>query len=227
MLNQTHFIAAVKKELLLRYRNRVELINPLLFNVLVTALFPLAISPDPKLLQTIGAGVIWVAVLLSLLLSLNQLFHEDYKDGSLAVLMLAPLSPTWAVCIKVFCHWLMVGVPVMIMTPVISLMYQLSLHATLMLLDSLLIGTTILCLLGAIGAALTVGLRNSGLLLTLVLLPLYVPILIFGSSVVALVAQGLSVEGPMLILLALLILAITVAPVTATAALKISLGYDH
>lgn len=197
--------AIVRRDLLLVARQPAEMINPLVFFLLVIALFPLGVSPEAALLSQTAAGVIWVAAMLATLLSLELLFKLDHDDGSLEQLLLAPY-PSWSLVLaKVFVHWLVSGLPLILISPLIATMLFLPSHAVPTLMLSLLIGTPTLSLLGAIGAALVTGVRGGGMLLTLLILPLYVPVIIFGASSVAAAAQGMAIGGYMALLAAITI----------------------
>tara|TARA_B110000908_G_scaffold147830_1_gene179883 strand:- start:2506 stop:3165 length:660 start_codon:yes stop_codon:yes gene_type:complete len=214
-------LTIVRRDLLLVARQPAEMLNPLVFFVLVIALFPLGISPEAALLSQIAAGIIWVAAMLATLLSLELLFKLDHDDGSLEQLLLAPY-PSWSVVLaKVFVHWLVSGLPLILMSPLIATMLFLPSQAVPTLMLSLLIGTPTLSLLGAIGAALVTGVRGGGMLLTLLILPLYVPVIIFGASSVAAAAQGMAVGGYMALLAAMLVFALMITPWAAGSALKL------
>ena len=221
------FSLIIRRECLLSFRKSSECFKPLLFFVVVATLFPLATSPDPELLTLMGPAVIWVAALLAVLLSLNRLFQEDHMDGTLEQLILSPFPLSLLIFAKVIAYWFMMGLPVIIIAPVIAMMFHLSAYAIVVLIASLLIGTPILYLIGAIGSAVTVGLRNSGLLLTLLLLPLYVPTLIFGSAAVSAAVLHQSVAPHLALLGAILALSITLAPVATAFSLRVGIEYDR
>jgi heme exporter protein B len=212
------FNILLKRDLLLAFRRRSELANPLLFFVMVVSLFPLGVSPEAKVLQTLAPGVIWVAALLAALLSLDSLFRSDFEDGSLEQLALTHHSLSALVLAKVCAHWLVTGLPLLIIAPFLPN------EATGTLLLTLFLGTPVLSLIGAIGVALTVGLRRGGVLLTLLVLPLYIPVLIFAANAVAVSGTGLPITGQLYFLAALLTLSLTLAPFAAAAALRISLS---
>ena len=213
--------AIVRRDLLLVARKPAEMINPLVFFLLVIALFPLGVSPEAALLSQTAAGVIWVAAMLATLLSLELLFKLDHDDGSLEQLLLAPY-PSWSLVLaKVFVHWLVSGLPLILISPLIATMLFLPSHAVPTLMLSLLIGTPTLSLLGAIGAALVTGVRGGGMLLTLLILPLYVPVIIFGASSVAAAAQGMAIGGYMALLAAMFVFALMITPWSAGSALKL------
>lgn len=218
-------IRVIRRECLLTWRSPVEWLNPLLFFILVSILFPLTAVPDIKFLQLMGPGILWVAILLAMLLSVTRLFQPDYEDGSLEQWLLSPLPlPLW-VFAKVMAHWLMLVIPVLLMTPLLAVMFHLTWHVILILMLTLLLGTPLLILLGAIGAALIVSLRQSGLLLALILLPLYIPTLIFATSALGAATAGFSATSSLLWLGALLSLALVLAPWITAITLKIGIAY--
>ena len=215
----------IHREFSMAFRAPQELINPILFFVIVASLFPLAISPDANILRMIAPGVIWVAALLATLISLNRLFKSDYDDGSLEQLVISPNPLSILAVAKIVSHWLLTGLPLIIITPLIGIMYGLSWTGIYVMMLSLLIGTPILSFLGGIGSALTVGLRSSGVLLTLVVLPFYIPVLIFGAGAVAAAVSGLPYDGQLAILGALLVLTITLCPFAIAGSLRICVNY--
>lgn len=218
------FLGLLRRDLRLGVRRRGELLNPLLFFVLVASLFPLGVGPGPTILATIAPGVIWVAALLATLLSMERLFRSDFEDGALEQLLLSPYPLPLLVLAKVLAHWLVTGLPLLLVSPLLGLLLHLPAEAVRTLPLALLLGTPVLSLVGAIGVALTVGLRRGGVLLTLLVLPLYVPVLIFGTAAVAAAAAGLPVSGQLALLGALLALALSLAPFAAAAALRIGAG---
>lgn len=213
----------VYRDLLLALRRRGDVAVALLFFVIVASLFPLGIGAEPNLLRSIAPGVIWVAALLSSMLSLGRLFAADYDDGTLEQMLLgaAPLGVVAAA--KAFAHWLVAGLPLVAIAPLIALQYDLGAGLWGILALSLLVGTPVLSLLDAVGAALTLGLRGGGVLLSLLVLPLYVPVLIMGAGAVEMAAAGLGGGGQLLVLGAMLVLAAAFAPWAIAAALRISL----
>ncbi len=215
-------IRLLQRELRLCFRHRLSSVHALLFVIIVACIFPLAITPDSKILSIIGPGVIWVSALLAMLLSINVLFKEDYADGTLDQMILLPSSFSYYVFIKVMSHWLLLTLPIIIVTPLLALLYHLSSHVICLLMLGLLIGTPSLSFIGAIIAALTLGLRNSGLLLLLIALPFYVPVVIFATT--AVVSANLSVAS-FSFLAAILSLAITVLPLATAAVLKMNVAY--
>ncbi|MEQ1591264.1 MAG: heme exporter protein CcmB [Thiobacillaceae bacterium] len=215
--------AVIARDVLLAMRRRADVATTLFFFVIVASLFPLGVGPDPKLLRTMAPGIVWVAALLASMLSLGRLFAEDYADGSLEQLVLAPEPLTLIVIGKVVAHWLVSGLPLVLISPVIALQFDLPREAIVTLLLALLLGTPLLSLIGAIGAALTVGVRGGGVLVSLLVLPLYIPVLIFGAGAVDASAIGMSASGHLSILGALLLLGMVLAPWATAAALRISL----
>ena len=218
------FYALLKRDLTLANRHRAELANPLLFFVIVISLFPLGISPESKILQTIAPGIIWVAALLAAMLSLDSLFRSDFEDGSLEQIILTPHSLHFLVLAKILAHWLVTGLPLLLIAPLLSVLLFLPSEAVLTLILTLLLGTPILSLIGAIGVALTVGLRRGSVLLSLLVLPLYIPVLIFAAGAVNEAARGFPVAGQLYFLAALLSLSLTLSPFAIAAALRISLS---
>lgn len=212
------------RDLLLAYRRRAELINPLLFFVLISTLFPLGIGSDPVLISRVGPGVVWVAALLASLLTLDNLFRSDFEDGSLEQFVLSAHPVSILVLAKVLAHWLVTGLPLILVAPVLGVLLQLNAPAMTTLLITLLLGTPVLSLIGAVGVALTVGLRRGGMILALLVLPLYVPVLIFATEAVQTAATGISVSAQLSLLAAFLVLGLTLAPLAAAAALRISLS---
>lgn len=216
--------ATIKRDFLLAARNPGEWLNPLMFFLMVAALFPLAVDPDPKFLSKIAGGVIWVAALLATLLSLDALYKADVEDGSLEQ-WLASGDSLYAMSLgKALVHWCISGLPLTLMSPILGLMLNLPQAAYPAMLLSLLIGTPILSLLGSVGAALTAGVRSGGLLLSLVILPLYVPVLIFAASAVYNAGIGMEYNGQLGFLGAILALALCLTPFAAQAALKLNLS---
>lgn len=192
------FLALLRRDLLLAFRHRGELANPLLFFALVITLFPLGVSPDPALLKKIAPGVIWIAALLSALFSLENMFRSDFDDGAMEQMALSPYPLPALVLAKILAHWLVSGLPMLLMAPLLALLLSLPDTAILTLVFTLLIGTPLLSLIGSIGVALTVGLKRGGVLLTLLILPLYIPILIFATQAVMAATAGLPVEGQLI-----------------------------
>ncbi|MDH5360644.1 MAG: heme exporter protein CcmB [Gammaproteobacteria bacterium] len=218
------FSVLLRRDLLLAFRRRSELVQPLLFFVLMTILFPFGVGSDMKLLQEMAAGVIWVGALLAAMLSLDAIFRADYEDGSLEQLLLNAQPASIIVLAKVLAHWLISGLPLILVAPVLALMLGMPEQALGVLMLSLLLGTPVLSLIGAIGSALTVGLHRGGFILSLLVLPLYIPVLIFASQAVDLSMAGFDVSGQLSMLMAFFLLALVLAPAAIAAALKISMG---
>ncbi|MCR8718964.1 heme exporter protein CcmB [Pseudomonas syringae USA007] len=218
------FAALILREARLLARRPAELANPLVFFALVIALFPLAIGPDTQLLQALSPGLVWVAALLAVLLSLDGLFRGDFEDGSLEQWVLSPHPLALLVLGKVLAHWVFSGLTLVLLSPVLALMLGLPVQCLPVLMLSLLLGTPVLSLLGSVGAALTVGLKRGGVLLALLILPLYIPVLILGSAALQAALQGMPATGYLLWLGSLTVLAITLTPFAIAAGLKISVG---
>ena len=217
-------LALFRRDLTLAFRHRAEMANPLLFFVIVVTLFPMGITPETRILETIAPGVIWVAALLAAMLSLDTLFRSAFEDGALEQILLCPHPAAVLVLAKVLAHWLVTGLPLILAAPLLGVLLALPGDAMWVLVATLALGTPVLSLVGAIGTALTVGLRRGGVLLSLLVLPLYIPVLIFGSNAVGTAADGLPVIGQLYFLGALLVLALTLAPLAIGAALRISLS---
>ena len=213
----------LRRELMLAMRRRGDVLTVLFFFVIVTSLFPLGVGPDPKLLRLMGGGVVWVAALLAAMLSLGRMFASDYADGTLEQLVLTPTPPVVWITGKILAHWLVSGVPLILVAPVLGVQFGLSNEALGVLVLSLLLGTPVLSLIGAIGAALTLGLRGGGVLVSLLVLPLYIPVLIFGAGAVDGAMSGLGSEAHLSLLGSVLILAFMLTPWAVSAALRISI----
>lgn len=218
------FYTLLRRDLTLAFRRRAEIANPLLFFVLITTLFPLAMGTNPKLLQAAGPGVIWVAALLAALLSLDGMFRSDFEDGSLEQLMLSSHPVSLLVLAKVLAHWLVTGLPLLAIAPVLGVLLSLPAEAIGVLILTLVLGTPVLSLIGSVGVALTVGLRRGGIILSLLVLPLYVPVLIFASSAVETAAAEIPITAQLYILAAMLALALSLAPLATAASLRVSLS---
>ncbi len=217
------FLAVVRRDLLVALRRKSEVLTSLFFFVIVVSLFPLGIGPEMDLLRKIAPGVLWVAALLATMLSLNRLFANDHADGSLEQMALAPVPLGLLVGGKIFAHWLVSGLPLVLIAPVLGIQFDLGSRALGVLMLSLLLGTPLLSLIGAIGAALTLGVRGGGVLVSLLTLPLYVPALIFGAGAVEADISGMGAAGHLSLLGGLLALAVFFAPWATTGALKIAL----
>ncbi|WP_425257291.1 heme exporter protein CcmB [Methylomonas defluvii] len=218
------FWAIIRRDLLLAFRRRAEMANPLFFFVLVVTLFPLAVGAQPNLLRAMAPGVIWVSALLAALLSLDGLFRSDFEDGSLEQMLLSPHALSVLVLGKIIAHWLVTGLPLLLVAPLLAVFLGLPQQAMGTLWLTLILATPLLSLIGAIGMALTVGLRRGGMLLSLLVLPLYVPVLIFASGAVDRAASGLPVGAQLYILLAMLLSALVLVPLPTAAALKMSVN---
>lgn len=214
--------AGLRRELVMSFRHKGDLANPLIFFLMVVVFVPLGISEEPAMLARVAPGILWVIALLATLLSLDGLFRSDFDDGSLEQLVLSPQPLACLVLTKVFAHWLLAGVPLTLLAPVLGVMLQLPGEGYPVLVLSLLIGTGSLSLIGAIGAALTVGLRKGGLLLSLIIMPFYVPVLIFGAGAVKNAIDGFAVGAELAVLLAMLLGWLMLAPFAIAGALKIS-----
>ncbi|MCU7846025.1 MAG: heme exporter protein CcmB [Candidatus Thiodiazotropha sp. (ex Monitilora ramsayi)] len=218
------FTLLLKRDMTLAYRRRAELVNPLLFFVLVTAMFPLGIGNDPKLIEAVGPGVIWVAALLAALLSLDAMFRSDYDDGSLEQFMLSAHPVSILVLAKVLAHWLVTGLPLFIAAPLLAVLLNIPGDAIPTLMLTLILGTPVLSLIGSVGVALTVGLRRGGVILSLLILPLYVPVLIFATDAVKTAIVGIPTTAQLSILSAMLVGSLVLAPLATAASLRISLS---
>jgi heme exporter protein B len=214
--------ALIFRELKLLKQNQETAANPLIFFVLLISLFPLGVAPEGDLLKQMAPGIIWIGALLASVTALDSLFKSDFEDGSLQQMLLAPGSQFWLVASKVLVHWLSSGFPVVLLAPLLGLGLGLGGEASAVLTLSLLLGTPLITLIGAIGAALTVGLRQGGALLSLMVLPLYVPALIFGTQAVVASMDGLPISSQLFLLASQLVLAATLAPWAILAALRLS-----
>ncbi|GAJ73297.1 LOW QUALITY PROTEIN: ABC transporter [Vibrio sp. JCM 18904] len=193
----------IRRELLIAFRRQADILNPLWFFIIVITLFPLSIGPEPNLLARIAAGIVWVAALLSALLSLERLFRDDFQDGALEQMMLMPIPLQLVVVSKVIAHWLLTGLPLILISPLLAVLLSLDFNTWLSVVLTM-IGTPTLSFIGAIGVALTVGLQKGGVLLSLLILPLYIPILIFATSAIDAAALGMAYNGQLAILGAML-----------------------
>ncbi|WP_336778071.1 heme exporter protein CcmB [Pantoea sp. USHLN256] len=213
----------IQRELKIAFRSGAEVINPLWFFLIVITLFPLGIGPEPQQLARIAPGIAWVAALLASLLALERLFRDDFLDGSLEQLLLLPTPLPVTVLGKVIAHWLITGLPLILLSPLAALLLSLNFAGWRAMALTLLLGTPTLSFLGAIGTGLTVGLRRGGVLLSLLVLPLSIPVLIFASAAIDAAGMGLPIGGYLAILGAMLALSATLAPFATAAALRISL----
>jgi heme exporter protein B len=214
----------IRRELLIAFRRQADIFNPLWFFIIVITLFPLSIGPDPSLLSRIAPGIVWVAALLSALLSLERLFRDDYQDGSLEQMMLMPVPLPVVVISKVLAHWLLTGVPLILISPLLAILLSLDMNTWMSVVLTLLLGTPTLSFIGAIGVALTVGLQKGGVLLSLLVLPLYIPILIFATSAIDAASLGMAYNGQLAILAAMFMGALTLTPFAISAALRVSVN---
>ena len=222
-IGKSQLVSLIKREIAVVMRSQSEFVYPLAFFVIVTSLFPLAVTPDPVQLGFIAPGVLWVAALLSILMSLNNFYQADFEEGGLEQLLVCGVAGNQIVLAKSIANWLASGLPLVFVTPLIGYLFNLDPEGIKIAVVSLLIGTPVLSLIGSIGMCLTLGLRNGGVLLTLLVLPLFIPVLIFGSSAVQAASSGLEYSGQLAILLALLILSLLLAPFAGSAAMKISI----
>jgi len=220
----TAFFAVIRRDLILAFRRRAEVANPVFFFILVVTLFPLGIGAQPKLLQAMAPGVIWVSALLAVMLSLDSLFRSDFDDGSLEQMLLSSHPLTILVFAKIIAHWLVTGLPLIFVAPLLAIFLGLPEQALGTLLITLVLATPVLSLIGSIGVSLTVGLRRGGMILSLLVLPLYVPVLIFASNAVEMAGNGLAVDAQINILLAIFFMSVVLAPLPAAAALKMSIS---
>ena len=216
------FNTVLKRDLQVAFRHHNDIFNPLMFFFIVVSLFPLGIGPEPQVLARIAPGIIWVAALLSAMLSLERLFKTDYADGSLEQMMLCPQPLSLMVLAKVLAHWIVTGVPLIVASPLLATLLHLESNSYGALMSTLALGTPVLSLLGAIGAALTVGLRKGGVLISLLILPLYIPVLIFATSAIDAAGMNLPYTGHLSILAAMLVGALVLAPVAIGASLRVS-----
>lgn len=220
----TAFVALLRRDFLLAYRRRAELLQPLVFLLVVITLFPLGVGPSPQLLANIAPGVIWIAALLATVLSLDSLFRSDYEDGTLEQMVLSGQPLALIALARIVAHWLVAGLPIVLLSPLLAMWMNLPDAGVPVLIKSLAIGTPVLSLIGAIGAALTVSLKRGGQLLSLLVFPLYVPLLILATSAVSAAVAGLPYNGQLGLILAGMIAALTLAPFATAAALKLSLS---
>jgi len=213
----------VRRDLTLAWRRRADVLSTLFFFVIVVSLFPLGIGPERELLRSIAPGVVWVAALLASMLSLNRVFQNDYQDGTLEQMLLTPQPLYLVVMGKILAQWLVSEVPLVLIAPLIGVQFDLPPDTLVVLFISLLIGTPILSLIGSVGAALTLGLRGGGVLIALLILPLYIPVLIFGAGAVDASIIGVSPQANLYLLGAVLAIVLILAPWATSAALRISL----
>jgi heme exporter protein B len=217
------FSALLRRDLLLAFRRRAEMMQPLIFLLVVVSLFPLGVGPSPGLLASIAPGVIWIAALLATVLSLETLFRADFEDGTLEQFAISGHPLTSIALAKILVHWLIAGLPIVLLSPLLALWMNLPLEGLLVLMATLILGTPVLSLIGAIAGALTVSLKRGGQLLSLLVFPLYVPLLIIAANAVSSAVAGLPYNGQLGLMFAGLIAALSLAPFATAAALKLSL----
>lgn len=220
----TSITQVIRRELLIAFRRQADVFNPLWFFIIVITLFPLAVGPEPKLLARIAPGIVWVAALLAALLSMERLFRDDFADGSLEQMMLMPTPLPVLVFAKVIAHWLLTGLPLIIISPLLAILLSFDWSTWLAVVLTLLLGTPTLSFVGAIGVALTVGLRKGGVLLSLLILPLYIPVLIFATSAIDAASLGMAYNGQLALMGAMLVGSATMAPFAIAASLRISVN---
>ena len=213
----------IRRDLVLAMRRRADVLTTLIFFVIVVSLFPLGVGPEMDMLRKMAPGVVWVAALLASMLSLGRMFSADYLDGTLEQMMLVPQSLSVLVLAKILAHWMVSGLPLVIMAPVLGLQFDMSVQALWVLIAALLLGTPILSMIGAVGAALTLGLRGGGALVSLLVLPLCIPVLVFGAGAVEAVVSGTNVSSHLSLLGALLVMALAFTPWVTALALRISM----
>src|SRR5208282_3344368 len=218
----TAFRYVIARDLLLAMRRKADVLTTLFFFVIAVSLFPLGIGPETDLLRKIAPGIVWVAALLAAMLSLGRMFSDDYRDGTLEQLLLAPQPLGLMVGAKIIAHWLLSGFPLVLIAPLLGLQFDLNRDALLILIVSLLLGTPVLSLIGAIGAALTLGVRGGGVLVSLLVLPLFIPVLIFGAGAVEASVTGLGPAAHLSLLGAMLLVALFFAPWATALALRIA-----
>ncbi len=216
-------LLVIKRDLLLAMRRRADVLTTLVFFVMVVSLFPLGIGPEQEILRKIAPGVVWVAALLASMLSLGRMFSADYLDGTLEQMLLVPQSLSMLVLGKIAAHWMLSGLPLVLIAPALGLQFDMSAQALWVLIAALLLGTPVLSMIGAIGAALTLGLRGGGVLVSLLVLPLCIPVLIFGAGAVEAVSSGMSVISHLSLLGAILMLSLVFTPWVTAQALRISM----
>ncbi|WP_299016231.1 heme exporter protein CcmB [uncultured Photobacterium sp.] len=214
----------IRRELLIAFRRQAEVFNPLWFFIIVITLFPLGVGPEPNLLARIAPGIVWVAALLAALLSLERLFRDDFVDGSLEQMLLMPTPLPVLAFAKMVAHWVLTGVPLLLISPLLAILLSLDWATWKAVVLTLLIGTPTLSFLGAIGVALTVGLRKGGVLLSLLILPLYIPVLIFATSAIDAASLGMPFNGQLALMGAMLAASATLAPFAVSASLRISVN---
>lgn len=216
-------LLVVRRDLLLAMRRRADVLTTLIFFVMVVSLFPLGVGPETEMLRKMAPGVVWVAALLASMLSLGRMFSADYQDGTLEQMLLAPQSLSVLVLGKIIAHWMVSGLPLVLLAPVLGLQFDMPVSALGVLMLGLLLGTPVLSMIGAVGAALTLGLRGGGVLVSLLVLPLCIPVLIFGTGAVDAVISSMSYGSHLSLLAAVLVLALVFTPWVTAQALRISM----
>lgn len=216
------FNGIIKRDLILAYRQKAELVQPLIFALMVVSLFPLGVGPLPELLQRIGPGIIWVAAILAGLLGMERMFRDDFHDGSTEQMILSGIPLVYVAYAKVLCHWLVNFLPLLLITPLLALFLNLTATMTLALMATLFIGTPVLSLFGAIGVALTAGLRKGGVILALLVIPVFIPLLIFATSAIESASMDLPYLPQLAIMSAILLFTLALAPFAVSYALKVS-----
>lgn len=215
-------IAVAKRDFSLAYRQRAELMQPLMFFLMVITLFPLAIGANPNTLQLVSGPIVWVAAILSLLMGLDRLFRDDYIDGSLEHLLLSSTPLYWIVLVKVITHWLVNIVPLLVISPLLALFLNMTTEMYFTLIYTLILGTPVISLVGAIGVALTVGLQRSGILVALLLIPLFIPLLIFATSAIDSASMNLPISVQLGIMCSLLLFSLAIAPMVIAYSIRVS-----
>jgi heme exporter protein B len=210
------------RDITLAWRRRSDVISIFFFFIIAASLFPLGLGADPRLLHMIAPSILWVCALLSCMLSLPRMFSDDYVDGTLEQLIISNQPTLFIALMKILAHWVLSGLPLVLIAPLIGLQFNLTSNELQILALSLLLGTPVLSLIGSIGAALTLGLRGGGVLIALLVLPLYIPVLVFGAGAVNAISVGMSANGALSLLGAMLALALIFAPITASYALKVA-----
>ncbi|RAK00774.1 heme exporter protein CcmB [Aliidiomarina maris] len=224
-MSQTRILLqVVRRDFQVAMRNRNELLNPIIFLLVVITLFPLAVGPSAGTLSQIAPGVIWVSALLSAMLGLERMFRDDFRDGALEHMLLLPCAIELAVLGKIIVHWVTTAVPLLVISPLLALLLNLPMHALPVLLLTLLLGTPVLSAVGAIGVALTVSLNRGGALLSLLLLPLLIPLLIFATAAIEAASMNMSAGGPLALMAAFLVLSVGLSPLAIRAALQVSVN---
>ena len=213
-------MAIIRRDLSLVMRQGSDAFVVLIFFIVTVTLFPLGVSPDALILQNLASGIVWVGALLAAMLSLDRLFQTDYDDGSLELLVLSPYPLEIVVLCKCFVHWLTTGLPIMVISPVLALMLNIKTGAFLYLVTSMALGTPIISLLGAVGAALVLGSRRSGVLIALLIIPLTIPILLFGVGAIQAATEGYNASSPLMFLGALLLFSIALCPWVIASSLR-------